>query len=61
VSKITVYRFTKYDITTDQYQQSRRWATREAIERICGHAHLAFQCFRILSTLRHVRLLPSVH
>lgn len=31
-----VYRFTKYDITTDAKKESRRWATREAIEKLGG-------------------------
>jgi hypothetical protein len=34
MSKTTVYRFRKYDIHSDGNLQSRRWATREAIERI---------------------------
>ena len=37
MSRVTVYRFTKFDITTDQHQRSRRWATREAIELVHGH------------------------
>jgi hypothetical protein len=36
MGKITVYRFKKYDISNDENRQSRRWATREAIERIGG-------------------------
>jgi hypothetical protein len=36
VSKVTIYQFTLYDITTDGYRKSRRWATREAIERLQG-------------------------
>lgn len=36
VSKVTVYQFTKYDIRVDANTKSRRWATREAIERVCG-------------------------
>jgi len=31
---VTVYRFSVYDISTDEHRRSRRWATREAIERI---------------------------
>ena len=33
---VTVYRWRKYDIATDENQTSRRWATLEAIERACG-------------------------
>jgi len=36
MSKVTVYRFRLYDITTDGTRVSRRWATREAIERLGG-------------------------
>ena len=36
LSKVTVYQFTLYDITTDMQRKSRRWATQEAIERIGG-------------------------
>ena len=36
MSKVAVYRFTKYDITTDQFQQSHRMGTRAAIERVGG-------------------------
>jgi hypothetical protein len=36
MSKVTIYRFSKYDIQNDGMQISRRWGTREAIERICG-------------------------
>jgi hypothetical protein len=36
VSKVTVYRFTKYDITSDGNIKSRRWTKCEAIERIGG-------------------------
>jgi hypothetical protein len=36
MSKVKVYRFTVYDITTDENRRSRRWATREAIERAHG-------------------------
>lgn len=31
-----VYRFKKYDIGTDETITSKRWATREAIERLLG-------------------------
>jgi hypothetical protein len=34
VSKVTVYRFRRYEIAEDGYRVSRRWATREAIERV---------------------------
>ena len=33
---VTIYRFKKYDISSDEYQKSRRWATLEAIARIGG-------------------------
>jgi len=33
LAKITVYRFIKYDISSDENRKSRRWATRQAIER----------------------------
>jgi hypothetical protein len=32
----TVYRFQVWDIRTDQFQASTRWATREAIDRVGG-------------------------
>ena len=31
-----VYRFHTWDIANDCFQQSRRWATKEAIERVGG-------------------------
>jgi hypothetical protein len=36
MNKVKVCRFRKYDVTTDENQVSKRWATREAIERIGG-------------------------
>ena len=33
-----VYRFRTWDITNDGYRDSQRWATLEAIEKICGEA-----------------------
>jgi hypothetical protein len=33
---VKVYRFQLYNISTDQNETSRRWGTREAIERIGG-------------------------
>ena len=36
--KVAVYRFRVYDITIDSNGESRRWATREFIERIRGEA-----------------------
>jgi hypothetical protein len=36
VTTVTIYRFQKYDITSDGNVQSRRWGTREAIESIGG-------------------------
>ena len=32
----TVYRFQTYDIINDVMKTSQRWATREAVERVCG-------------------------
>jgi len=32
----TVYRFQSYDITSDQIIVSKRWATQETIEHVCG-------------------------
>ena len=36
MSKVHIYRFTLYDITSDGAHQSRRWGTRDAVERIGG-------------------------
>jgi len=36
LSKVTIYRFILYEITSDTSRQSRRWATREAIKRVGG-------------------------
>ncbi len=36
MATVTIYRFTLYDIASDGKQKSRRWATREAIERLHG-------------------------
>lgn len=36
MSEVTIYRFKLYDITTDENRESRRWATREAVERLGG-------------------------
>lgn len=36
VSKVTIYRFRKYDIGADEHQVSRRWGTREGIESVRG-------------------------
>jgi hypothetical protein len=36
LSTVTVYRFRKYNISSDGYELSRRWATPEAIKRACG-------------------------
>ena len=38
MSKVTVYRFTVYDISADENTRSRRWATLAAIKRIGGAA-----------------------
>ena len=35
---VTIYRFKKYDIATDEPVLSRRWATTEAIARVNGTA-----------------------
>jgi len=32
----TVFRFCTWDITNDCYQDSKRWATKEAIRRVMG-------------------------
>lgn len=39
MSKVTIYRFSLYDINTDESRQSRRWATLEAIKRLHGEVH----------------------
>jgi hypothetical protein len=36
MSRVTVYRWRKYDIVMDENQKSRRWATLDAIERAGG-------------------------
>lgn len=36
MSKVKIYQWTRYCITTDEIQLSRRWGTREAIERRGG-------------------------
>jgi hypothetical protein len=36
MSKVHIYRFTLYEIASDGIRQSRRWGTRDAIERIGG-------------------------
>jgi hypothetical protein len=36
MGKVHIYRFVLYDITSDSIHQSRRWGTRDAIERIGG-------------------------
>lgn len=33
---VQIYRFQKYDINTDEWQTSRRWATVDAIVRVGG-------------------------
>ncbi len=37
MSKVKIYRFTKYSIQSDGNEKSRRWGTREAIEGIGGN------------------------
>ena len=36
VSNVTVYRWRAYDISSDEKRESRRWATREAVEKLGG-------------------------
>lgn len=36
MSRVTVYRWSKYDISIDETRVSRRWGTREAIARHNG-------------------------
>jgi len=36
MTTVKVYRFEKYDVGSDQWQRSRRWATADAIERVHG-------------------------
>lgn len=36
MSRVTIYQFTIYDITTDTCRKSSRWGTREAVERVHG-------------------------
>jgi hypothetical protein len=36
MSKIAIYRFSIYDISTDETKISRRWGTLEGIEGVCG-------------------------
>lgn len=36
MAKITVYRFDTWDAGADGYIRSRRWATREAVQRLSG-------------------------
>jgi TRAP-type mannitol/chloroaromatic compound transport system permease large subunit len=36
VTNVTIYQFTLYDIGSDEFRKSRRWATREVIEAIGG-------------------------
>jgi hypothetical protein len=38
MNKVTIYRFTMYDITADAERKSSRWATREAIAHVNGNA-----------------------
>ena len=35
---VLVYRFRKYDVNSDEWQTSRRWATAEAIVKVGGEA-----------------------
>jgi len=37
MSKVTIYQFSKYDISTDTTRTSRRWGTSEAIASWGGH------------------------
>lgn len=36
MSRVTVYRWAKYDISNDETKVSRRYATREAVARVGG-------------------------
>lgn len=36
MSNVTVYRFKIYDIVNDEWKISRRWATQEGIDKVCG-------------------------
>lgn len=36
MTKVTIYQFKLYDISTDEKKLSRRWGTRKAIESIGG-------------------------
>ena len=36
MSTVRIHRFRLYDINSDSYRQSRRWATRDIIERLGG-------------------------
>jgi hypothetical protein len=36
MNKVTVHRFKIYDISNDEWKVSRRWATQEGIDRVCG-------------------------
>ncbi|MBL6612397.1 MAG: hypothetical protein ISS15_21085 [Alphaproteobacteria bacterium] len=36
MSRVTVYRWTKYDISNDERKVSRRYGTREAVARVGG-------------------------
>lgn len=36
MATVTIHRFRLYDINTDAYRVSRRWATRDIIEKIGG-------------------------
>lgn len=38
MTTVKVFRFEKYDITIDEWQTSRRWATEDAIEEVGGRA-----------------------
>jgi hypothetical protein len=36
MAKVTIFQFEMYNILSDAFQRSRRWATRDAIKRIGG-------------------------
>ena len=36
MSNVTVHRFKIYDIGNDEWKISRRWATQEGIDKVCG-------------------------
>lgn len=68
MTTVTVYRFRKYDIVSDQMQVSRRMATREAIQSIAQAEVLKETAFEIdarevgaeISGMTRIGFAPSV-